>query len=747
MKKIMKKIMLGILLASSLLFSSDFAKMTEIGANIEINDILKRNGCTVGDIAISDYEDNNVKVELTDIGGNVFEVRSTVKNWTKKDIAQMPQLEGTWTVSTTSLIFNPVEDFTRNPSKINYSITNEDCSDSEGTITSYYVSGDHFVGENLSPAPVSDSFDYVIGMSRPLNILKNDIQLNKYEEIVLAECNDQGEVVSTYEDENGTINTVTADRTGSYYDGTWTIQGDQVVFTPIVTNYESVKTFWTSYRPYIGYTLRNRETNQTSQLCGKITLLPKVITNTDIYLDDHNKTDITAKVLDYQLDIPTSHAAVVRETLLFSNGEKFMNIANEGSWSINDIYITFRPFENFDSTVKNPTPVSYRAEYNNDQELSNFAKLSLFYLIKANDDTVFVETNSDQKINVTSNDTGNILERSVELITLEEYITLTGKTLELESNEINVENTVSNDRKSLTIDGQGEYKVVENTVYYYADLNYERAPSRIGYKVRDKGTNQVDYGLIELKRYTNTVSGKVYYDVNKDGLLTKGENGIPNLSITITDINEVSYQLLTDATGGYSVEIPTGSVQISLNNANIPTYLSPNISESTTLTLIKDKAETYNIGYKKQSGTLQVFLFEDENNNNALDDGESPMSNVKLLINGKNTIQINENGVVKDVLLVTSADGSFAVELDIGNYTFNIDSSSIPEGYQFTGSIAENITVTDGSSHVITSGDFSTIPLDPTLVKSDSGSAGSISTIILTLLLTILMVRREQKKA
>lgn len=80
-----------------------------------------------------------------------------------------------------------------------------------------------------------------------------------------------------------------------------------------------------------------------------------------------------------------------------------------------------------------------------------------------------------------------------------------------------------------------------------------------------------------------TVTGHVFLDTNNNGVQDVGEPDLPNVDVTVTDVNNVVQVVVTDSSGNYSATVPPGLTNLNVDNADpdIPPGSTPSPLPST----------------------------------------------------------------------------------------------------------------------------------------------------------------------
>lgn len=215
------------------------------------------------------------------------------------------------------------------------------------------------------------------------------------------------------------------------------------------------------------------------------------------------------------------------------------------------------------------------------------------------------------------------------------------------------------------------------------DLNLQ-IPARINYrrtgnKIRTNDQVSAQLNILNLTNFKLNTNGSLGYgkDINSNGN-TSGNIGLNLawLGIKNFGISFASNFLFLNSTN-YHDEI----INLALNsNIVFPFYL---ISFSTnyqhSLTKSENNFLNFNIGYNynfnsllfKETGDLEIQVFDDKNNNKIFDKGESLIKNPAIIF--------NENRYLSD------ASGTILIKnLEYDNYNILLDNTKLPEGYYST---------------------------------------------------------------
>jgi uncharacterized repeat protein (TIGR01451 family) len=173
------------------------------------------------------------------------------------------------------------------------------------------------------------------------------------------------------------------------------------------------------------------------------------------------------------------------------------------------------------------------------------------------------------------------------------------------------------------------------------------------------------------------VGGRVFYDVNNDGMLDAGDLSLANIVVHLSgDLNNDStldvLTATTNSAGSYAfTSILTGVYTLTIDAATLPRVLLPTTSASTVVTLSDTPQLDVNFGYRG-TGSIAGFVWEDVNGNGVPDAGE-PGLNTSLTLEG----DLNRDGVI-DARTTKSAGGNYAFDgLAGGIYTITVDQASL----------------------------------------------------------------------
>jgi|GEM_PF-850846 len=164
------------------------------------------------------------------------------------------------------------------------------------------------------------------------------------------------------------------------------------------------------------------------------------------------------------------------------------------------------------------------------------------------------------------------------------------------------------------------------------------------------GAAATGYNFGELT--PSTLSGRVYHDLNANGVLDAGEVGISGVTITVSGTNDLGaitpFTVTTDANGDYTVpnlrpgtytllETQPGGFVDGKESPGTPAGTVSNALNSQTISNIPLPLGTAGTGYnfgEVQTGSLTGTVYHDLNNDGVLSAGESGINGVQLTLSG-----------------------------------------------------------------------------------------------------------------
>ena len=175
---------------------------------------------------------------------------------------------------------------------------------------------------------------------------------------------------------------------------------------------------------------------------------------------------------------------------------------------------------------------------------------------------------------------------------------------------------------------------------------------------------------------TGTLTGHLYLDENGDQTQNPNEGDLADIDIEITDNQNNTQIISTDANGDWSVTLPTGNAISDIDNADpdFPVGAIQTEGSDPTTTLVTPDVTIFseNDGFfvpdSNETGTLTGHLYLDENGDGSQDPGEANLKNIDIEItDSENNIQI----------ISTDANGDWSVTIPTGNANSDIDETDM----------------------------------------------------------------------
>jgi len=172
--------------------------------------------------------------------------------------------------------------------------------------------------------------------------------------------------------------------------------------------------------------------------------------------------------------------------------------------------------------------------------------------------------------------------------------------------------------------------------------------------------------------FGGAVSGRVFEDVNGNGVQDAGEPGLAGVQVQVVS-GGVTATVTTNATGDWSAaNVPAGTVTIDVVNGSLPAgaALTGGADPSTVVVVDGGSVNAGVDGFQRQ-GTVSIVVFNDGNANGSRDAGENGIPNVQ--------VQVTESdGTVR--IVTTAADGTIATGVPVGATVVDIVDSTLPPG-------------------------------------------------------------------
>ncbi|QIH79280.1 YSIRK-type signal peptide-containing protein [Macrococcoides canis] len=254
-------------------------------------------------------------------------------------------------------------------------------------------------------------------------------------------------------------------------------------------------------------------------------------------------------------------------------------------------------------------------------------------------------------------------------------------------------------------------------------------PSTVAVTINNADNLTIDRGFEKLL----TIGDKVFEDQNHDGIQDPTEPGIPGVTVTLTKPDGTTVTTTTDSNGGYTfTDLPKGTYTVTFDTPpnyvpvqenqgtddtkdSDPVFNSTKTQGSVTVDLT-DNNPTIDAGFEKAVYKIGDRVWEDNNNNDILDAGDTGIAGVTV------TLKDASGNVI--ATQVTDANGNYLFEgLTNGDYTVEFgtpadsafvpvkdnvgtsDMDSDPSTVAVTINNADNLTIDRGFEKLLTIGD------------------------------------------
>ncbi|MBM0106000.1 carboxypeptidase regulatory-like domain-containing protein [Steroidobacter sp. S1-65] len=253
-------------------------------------------------------------------------------------------------------------------------------------------------------------------------------------------------------------------------------------------------------------------------------------------------------------------------------------------------------------------------------------------------------------------DTGAISDRALQDV----EITLTGT--DVRGGAVNlVTNTDSTGNYTFSNVLPGSYRIIETQPVRYLDGVHTAGTPAGDISVNDEValdvTDQDGTGY-NFGEQGGTISGRVWRDANRDGVLDAGEVGINNVTVTLTQTDPLgSFTLVTttNATGNYSFyTVPAGTFTITESQPAGFGSTTPNSIAGITIAAGGSSTD-HNFG--DSTSALQGTVFFDRDGNGANGGSDTGIAGVTLALTGTNAA-----GAAVNLSTTTGADGTFSFD-------------------------------------------------------------------------------------
>ena len=227
--------------------------------------------------------------------------------------------------------------------------------------------------------------------------------------------------------------------------------------------------------------------------------------------------------------------------------------------------------------------------------------------------------------------------------------------------------------------GEAVVDINESTLPAGAYIVVGNEPDTV--EVVSYGRTSINYYGYALGDPTGNVYGQVFEDVDGNGMLDNGETGVAGISVTLVDANGETHSTVTDSEGKYTFDnIVEGLATVTVDPTSLPDNAELTVGENPNDITIKANEEN-NAGIDGYTitlpiGSLHGSIINDLNNNGQIDNGESGIEGIAIIVTDVNG---DEHTVYTDV------NGNYTVDnLPVGMATVAIDRSTLPDNAELT---------------------------------------------------------------
>jgi uncharacterized repeat protein (TIGR01451 family) len=192
------------------------------------------------------------------------------------------------------------------------------------------------------------------------------------------------------------------------------------------------------------------------------------------------------------------------------------------------------------------------------------------------------------------------------------------------------------------------------------------------------------------------VTGRVFNDLNGDGLLDAGEPALPGVQVVVTGNGVSAVTVTVDANGLFTVTVPPGAFAASVVTGSVPAgfVLTSNNASQNGVAAAGNNA-TVPIGYQGR-GRVEGLAFNDINGNQDLDAGEAGLPNVVVTLQPMGNQPAAAGALIS---ATTDANGNYAMaNVPAGGYMLN---AQAPAGFVNTTPLPQNVAVSPNASTAV----------------------------------------------
>ena len=237
----------------------------------------------------------------------------------------------------------------------------------------------------------------------------------------------------------------------------------------------------------------------------------------------------------------------------------------------------------------------------------------------------------------------------------------------------------------------GDYTLEENDPQGFESTT----PNTLPIEVAEEDSVTADFGDHKPDVF-GTLSGTVFDDLNGDGVQNDGENGIPGVSIILTDSAGNTEEVFTSDDGSYVfAEIPAGDYTVRETDPEGFASTTPN---EVSVQITSEEGISADFGDRQtEPGSISGKVFEDTNQNGTYDEDEMPLPGVRLYAD------LDENGLFDEgePFSLSDENGDYHIsDLPSGNYVLRPDNTTLPEGYKPSTRDMVDIDLDEGEDYI-----------------------------------------------